>query len=150
MKTIFTLLMAMLAFSACGEKETVSGEMIYHKGYEKITDASVLSSNSQAAALRAAVVQGINERITSYNKEWTVKFSGSAEDSALAQSDQAAVADFDAAVASMTAWKQAFDETKVSKDYGAGSFTLTYVVRVWRDKILKESDPIVFEYRYQK
>lgn len=30
-KLIFALLVSMLAFSACGEKETVSGDMTYHK-----------------------------------------------------------------------------------------------------------------------
>ncbi len=150
MKSIFALLIAMLAFSACDDKETVSGEMIYHKGYNLTASSIVVTNNSDCAALLGAVRQGIAEREKTYNKEWTVKFSGSSEDSALAKSDQEAVADFDAAVASLTKWKQTFDEYKVSKDFGAGSFSLTYVVSVWRDKTLKESDPIVFEYRYQK
>lgn len=149
MKSIFALLIAMFAFSACGDKETTSGEMIYNKGYEQTAYSAVVASGSKCEGLLGAVQTGIAERIKTYNKEWTVKFSGSSEDSALAKADQEAVADFDAAVASLKEWQETFDDYKISKDFGSGSFSLTYVVRVWRDKTLKESEPIVFEYSSQ-
>lgn len=151
MKSIFALLLMMLAFTACNDDETVSGVMKYNKGYQQTAFFSAsISTGSDCEALLAAVKKGINGQILNYNKEWDVPFSGSSTDSALKKADQEAVADFDAAVEGMLAWKKQFDEFKVSKDFGKGSFSMTYVVRVWRDKVLRESDPIVFEYTYKK
>lgn len=150
MKSIFALVIMMLAFTACNDDETVSGEMRYNKGYQQTAFSAGITTGTPCEALLGAVQKGIAGQIRNYNKEWSVSFSGSSEDSALKQADQEAVADFDAAVESMQAWKTEFDEFKVSQDFGKGSFSITYVVRVWRNKVLRESDPIVFEYTYKK
>lgn len=150
-KLIFAFLISMLALSACSEKETVSGDMPYHKGYEMTAlFSSFTNSSTNSKALLATVQNGVNTLSQRYNKEWKVSFSGSSKDSALAKADQEAVADFDAAVESLLDWHRQFEETKAISDVGPGSFSVTYVVRVWRDKVLKESEPITFEYKYQK
>lgn len=149
-KLIIAFLLSMLALTACNENETVSGEMTYHKGYEMPAFSYGGIPGSNCEALMNTVQKGVAARSQNYNKEWKVSFSGSSEDSALASADQEAVADFDAAVESLRDWHRQFEETKAANDIGKGSFSITYIVRVWRNKILKESEPIVFEYEYQK
>lgn len=95
------------------------------------------NSSSKCKALLATVQEGVNTRSRIYNKEWIVSFSGSSEDSALAKADQEAVADFDAAVERLLDWHRQFEETKAISDVGTDSFSVTYVVRVWRDKVSK-------------
>lgn len=149
LKSIFALLMMMMAFTACNDDETVSGEMKYTKGYE-LGSFSYTTPGTNCAALLTTLNNNIAELEKKYNKEWSVSFSGSSVDSALAKADQEAVADFDAAVAEMKKLKQDMEEVIAKEDIGKGSFSKTYVVRVKRDKVLKESEPIVFEYEYQK
>lgn len=150
MKLIFALLISLLALSSCNEKETVSGDMTYHKEYVLTAYSVFKTSGSNCEVLLSTVQDGINSFKQSYDKEWKVGFSGSSEDAALSVADREAVADFDAAVESLKDWQRQFEETKAISDIGKGAFSLTYVVRVWRNKVLKESEPIVFEYEYQK
>lgn len=149
-KLIFTLLVSLLAFSGCSEKETVSGDMPYHKEYKMTAISSVTSSGSNCRALLTTVQNGVKNLNLNYSKAWKVSFSGSSKDSALAKADREAVADFDAAVESLLDWHRQFEETKAKSDIGKGYFSVTYVVSVWRDKVLKESEPIVFEYEYKQ
>lgn len=149
LKSIFALLMMMLAFTACNDDETVSGEMKYTKGYEQISFSST-TPGTNCAALLATLNDNIAVLTKKYHKEWSVSFSGTSVDSALAKADQEAIADFDAAVAEMKKLKQDMEEIIANEEIGKGSFSKTYVVRVKRDKVLKESEPIVFEYEYQK
>lgn len=150
MKTVLALLMMTLAFTACNDDETVSGEMKYTKGYELGPFSSFIPSGSDCAILLNTLQKNISRLTQNYNKEWSVSFSGTSIDSALAKADQEAVADFDAAVANLKSLQKEFEETVAKSDVGKGSFSITYVVRVKRDKVLKESEPIVFEYEYQK
>jgi hypothetical protein len=146
---IYLFLAVCLVFSACG-KETVSGEMIYKKKYEPTVSSSVVSTNSDCAKLLKIVEQGINDRKNTYNKEWSVAFSGPSVDEALTSADALAVEDYDAAVASLKKWQKDVADILATKTFGPGSFKIGYVVKVWRDKVLKESEEIIFEYRYSK
>lgn len=152
LKSIFALLILTLTFSACNDKETVSGDMKYNKAYVTTHYETFIPSGPNCKTLLDLLESHLKAQKAQYNREWSVSFSGTSVDSALAKADQEAVADFDTAVANLKALKKQVDET-IAKDgngIGKGSFSITYVVRVWRDKVLKESEPIVFEYEYQQ
>ncbi len=150
MKKIFALLAVVVAaalISSCGETTTVSMDMPYNKYIANPKNSSSFTNNdAEAKGLYQAVMQGINDIKVKYEKQWTVPVSGSTIDEACAKADAEALADFDKVVAELKSWQEAFIEQRDSKDYGGGSFTLTYVYRVSRDKVLKESETITFQY----
>lgn len=145
------LLSAMtFSFSACSEDEEVRGDMPYKSEWE-LKDAGIaVSPNSHAVSLSTAVQTEINELETKYNKNWTVSYLGASVDEALAAEDQKALSGFDDAVSEMKTLATAFDNQVYQKDYAGGSFKYTYTYIVSRDKILKESEPIIFEYNHSK
>lgn len=146
-KIFFVALFALALCVSCTEEKTVSGVMPYTKGYKIIDSYWVGSSNSDAAALMGAVQNGIADLEATYNKKWDVKFSGETEDAALASADAAALSDFDQAVTKLKDWQATFNTFKQTKDFGKGHFRMTYLYSVSRDKVLKESDTVVFEYK---
>ncbi|MDR2937037.1 MAG: hypothetical protein LBU80_06850 [Rikenellaceae bacterium] len=149
---VCAVLFTSLLLSGCPDGVTVSGTMPYKKIFEITEHSSFITSpaGDECKGLMGAVEMGIAEREKAFTKSWDVEYSGKSLDEALARADTEATADFDAAVASLKEWQKTFEEMTASKNYGPGSFTIAYVVRVSRDKVLRESEPIVFEYSYKK
>ncbi len=150
MKKFFTFMivaMTAILISSCEEIDTISADMRYQQGYSPVIySATFGTGNEQAKALHDAALKGISDLQQKYDRQWIVPVSGSTIDEACAEADIQALADYDAAVAELKSWQEAFIAQRDAEDHGMGSFTISYSFVVKRDKVLKESEPIVFEY----